>query len=54
MKSSAVHPQECPDAFAGLTVEGLYDHLKGSLPYEETRSYLVKVMDRMALYEGWR
>ena len=39
---------------AGMTGEGLYNRLREELPYEETRAYLVKVIDRMALYEEWK
>ena len=39
---------------ARLNWDKLYDHLKESLPYKETRDYLVKVLDRMAFYEAWR
>ena len=38
----------------GLKWDKLYQHLKESLPYKETRDYLVKVLDRISLYEAWR
>jgi len=36
-----------------LTPEQLFAHLKQHLPYEETRSYVVKVTERMGLYDEW-
>ena len=39
---------------ASMHWDKLYEHLKESLPYKETRDYLVKVLDRMSLYEAWR
>ena len=37
-----------------LKWDKLYQHLKASLPYKETRDYLVKVLERISLYEAWR
>lgn len=39
---------------ANMHWDKLYEHLKESLPYKETRDYLVKVLDRISLYEAWR
>ena len=39
---------------AGMTEEELYDRLREGLPHGETRAYLVKVVDRMPLYEEWK
>ena len=39
---------------ANLKWDKLYQHLKESLPYKETRDYLVKVLERISLYEAWR
>lgn len=45
---------EALPVIASLNWDKLYEHLKKSLPYEETRDYLVKVLDRIPLYEAWR
>ncbi|NUN71067.1 MAG: DUF3393 domain-containing protein [Bacteroidetes bacterium] len=37
-----------------LTPEQLLGHLRQNLPYEETRSYVVKVSERIGLYNEWR
>lgn len=36
-----------------LPPEGVFDHLKQNLPFEETRSYVAKVSERMGLYTEW-
>ena len=45
---------EALPVIASLKWDKLYEHLKKSLPYEETRDYLVKVLERIPLYEAWR
>ena len=37
-----------------MAAQQVYDHLRTRLPYEETRAYLKKVIDRMELYQEWR
>jgi len=37
-----------------MTPEQLYSHLRGNLPYPETRNYLKKVRERMDLYQEWK
>ncbi|NKB67902.1 MAG: DUF3393 domain-containing protein [Candidatus Latescibacteria bacterium] len=37
-----------------METQQVYDHLRAKLPYEETRSYLKKVIERMEIYEEWR
>ena len=39
---------------AGMTEDGLYRRLKEALPYVETREYLVKVVERIELYQAWQ
>jgi membrane-bound lytic murein transglycosylase C len=36
-----------------MSSDQVYDHLRTNLPYEETRSYVVKVSERMGLYNEW-
>ncbi|MFA6468606.1 MAG: murein transglycosylase domain-containing protein [Bacteroidota bacterium] len=36
-----------------LSSEGVFEHLKKNLPFEETRSYVVKVSERMGMYTEW-
>ncbi|MFA5832574.1 MAG: murein transglycosylase domain-containing protein [Bacteroidota bacterium] len=36
-----------------LTSDELFEHLKKNLPFEETRSYVAKVSERMGLYDEW-
>jgi membrane-bound lytic murein transglycosylase C len=37
-----------------LKPDELFSHLRGHLPYPETRDYLKRVSERMSLYEEWR
>jgi membrane-bound lytic murein transglycosylase C len=37
-----------------MTPDQLYKHLRGNLPYRETRNYLKKVRERMDLYQEWK
>ena len=36
-----------------MTPQDNYEYLIQNLPYEETRDYLKKVVDRSILYESW-
>jgi membrane-bound lytic murein transglycosylase C len=36
-----------------MTSEQVFEHLKKNLPFEETRSYVVTVSQRMGLYDEW-
>ena len=36
-----------------MTSDQVFDHLKKNLPFEETRSYVAKVSERMGLYNEW-
>lgn len=36
-----------------MTSDEVLDHLKKNLPFEETRSYVAKVSERMGLYNEW-
>jgi membrane-bound lytic murein transglycosylase C len=36
-----------------MTSEQVFEHLKKNLPFEETRSYVAKVSERMGLYDEW-
>lgn len=36
-----------------MTADAVFDHLKRKLPFEETRSYVAKVSERMGLYNEW-
>lgn len=37
----------------GMTSDEVFDHLKKNLPFEETRSYVAKVTERMGMYAEW-
>lgn len=37
-----------------MTPDQIYSQLRSNLPYEETRNYIVKVNDRLALYRDWK
>lgn len=36
-----------------MTSDQVFEHLKKNLPFDETRSYIVKVSERMGLYDEW-
>ncbi len=36
-----------------MTSDQVFEHLKKNLPFEETRSYVAKVSERMGLYNEW-
>ncbi|MEW5799593.1 MAG: murein transglycosylase domain-containing protein [Bacteroidota bacterium] len=36
-----------------MTSDQVFDHLRKNLPFEETRSYVAKVSERMGLYNEW-
>lgn len=36
-----------------MTPEQVFDHLRQNLPFEETRSYVAKVSERMGMYNEW-
>lgn len=36
-----------------MTADQVFEYLKQNLPYEETRSYVAKVSERMGLYNEW-
>ncbi|HAP36577.1 MAG TPA: transglycosylase, partial [Bacteroidetes bacterium] len=36
-----------------MTSEQVFEYLKKNLPFEETRSYVAKVSERMGLYDEW-
>ncbi|MFA6456971.1 MAG: murein transglycosylase domain-containing protein [Bacteroidota bacterium] len=36
-----------------LSSDGVFEHLKKNLPFEETRSYVAKVSERMGIYTEW-
>jgi membrane-bound lytic murein transglycosylase C len=37
----------------GMSSDQVFEHLRSSLPYEETRTYVTKVRERMGLYNEW-
>lgn len=37
----------------GMTSDQVFEHLKKNLPYEETRTYVAKVSERMGIYDEW-
>lgn len=37
-----------------LSYSELFDYLKKNLPYDETKQYIVKVTNRMKMYEQWK
>jgi len=37
----------------GMTADQVFEHLRTKLPFEETRTYVVTVRDKMKLYEEW-
>lgn len=36
-----------------MTADQVFDYLKKNLPFEETRSYVAKVSERMGIYDEW-
>jgi len=38
----------------GMSSDAVYGRLRNSLPYEETRTYVRTVSERLPLYNEWR